>query len=198
MVDGAARDQRPRQLAAIPSSALAQLTTTRARASEFWGCPTPLRPNDHPDLKMANASCSDPCIGYAPHSCASRRIIDGDTLAIGSTKIRLEGIDAPETDQFCLNVGGVRWTCGIAGSSRAGGSPRRSTDQLQSQAVSTPTSERSPPASSRAAGSGRLRLQVRNSGRAQTNPGQWSRGFEGFSQFREDLNVGLRKQIAGA
>jgi len=41
------------------------------------------------------------------------RIVDGDTLAIGSTKIRLEGIDAPETEQFCLNSAGLRWTCGI-------------------------------------------------------------------------------------
>src|SRR3954453_20764656 len=30
------------------------------------------------------------------------RIVDGDTVAIGQTKIRLEGIDAPETDQLCL------------------------------------------------------------------------------------------------
>jgi endonuclease YncB( thermonuclease family) len=28
------------------------------------------------------------------------RIIDGDTLAIGATKVRLEGIDAPETVRF--------------------------------------------------------------------------------------------------
>ena len=41
------------------------------------------------------------------------RIVDGDTLAIGSEKVRLQGIDAPETDQFCLNANGVRWTCGI-------------------------------------------------------------------------------------
>lgn len=41
------------------------------------------------------------------------RIVDGDTLAIGSTKFRLQGIDAPETDQVCLNANGVRWTCGI-------------------------------------------------------------------------------------
>ena len=41
------------------------------------------------------------------------RIVDGDTLAIGSTKVRLAGIDAPETDQVCLNANGVRWTCGI-------------------------------------------------------------------------------------
>ncbi len=41
------------------------------------------------------------------------RIVDGDTLAIGATKVRLEGIDAPETDQVCLNANGARWTCGI-------------------------------------------------------------------------------------
>jgi endonuclease YncB( thermonuclease family) len=41
------------------------------------------------------------------------RIVDGDTLAIGSTKVRLEGIDAPETDQVCLNANGVHWACGI-------------------------------------------------------------------------------------
>jgi hypothetical protein len=30
-------------------------------------------------------------------------IVDGDALAIGATRVRLEGIDAPETDQICLN-----------------------------------------------------------------------------------------------
>jgi endonuclease YncB( thermonuclease family) len=40
-------------------------------------------------------------------------VVDGDTLTIGATKVRLEGIDAPETDQVCLNASGVRWTCGI-------------------------------------------------------------------------------------
>jgi endonuclease YncB( thermonuclease family) len=41
------------------------------------------------------------------------RVVDGDTLVIGATKIRLEGIDAPETDQICLNLKGGHWTCGI-------------------------------------------------------------------------------------
>jgi endonuclease YncB( thermonuclease family) len=41
------------------------------------------------------------------------RIIDADTRAIGSTKVRLEGIDAPETDQVCLNANSVHWACGI-------------------------------------------------------------------------------------
>src|SRR3984893_9289556 len=41
------------------------------------------------------------------------RILDGDTLIINGTHIRLEGIDAPETDQVCLDAKGAQWTCGI-------------------------------------------------------------------------------------
>jgi endonuclease YncB( thermonuclease family) len=42
------------------------------------------------------------------------RIVDGDTVQIGSTKIRLSGIDAPETDQLCLDGKGEDWACGVA------------------------------------------------------------------------------------
>jgi endonuclease YncB( thermonuclease family) len=41
------------------------------------------------------------------------RVVDGDTLVIGARKLRLEGIDAPETDQICLGAKGDHWTCGI-------------------------------------------------------------------------------------
>src|SRR5437762_5667666 len=41
------------------------------------------------------------------------RVVDGDTLVLGERHIRLEGIDAPETDQVCLDTVGRRWTCGI-------------------------------------------------------------------------------------
>jgi endonuclease YncB( thermonuclease family) len=41
------------------------------------------------------------------------RVVDGDTLTIGAAKIRLQGIDAPETDQVCLHAGGQQWTCGL-------------------------------------------------------------------------------------
>jgi endonuclease YncB( thermonuclease family) len=41
-------------------------------------------------------------------------IVDGDTVEIGHTKIRLSGIDAPETDQLCLDAKGEKWACGIA------------------------------------------------------------------------------------
>jgi endonuclease YncB( thermonuclease family) len=42
------------------------------------------------------------------------RIVDGDTIEIASTKIRLQGIDAPETDQLCLDAKGEKWACGVA------------------------------------------------------------------------------------
>jgi endonuclease YncB( thermonuclease family) len=42
------------------------------------------------------------------------RIVDGDTVQISSTKIRFAGIDAPETDQVCLDARGEKWACGIA------------------------------------------------------------------------------------
>jgi endonuclease YncB( thermonuclease family) len=39
------------------------------------------------------------------------KITDGDTIRIGSTRIRLHGIDAPETKQTCT-AGGKEWRCG--------------------------------------------------------------------------------------
>lgn len=41
------------------------------------------------------------------------RIVDGDTVQIGTAKIRLQAIDAPETDQLCLDRNAKRWNCGI-------------------------------------------------------------------------------------
>ena len=39
------------------------------------------------------------------------RIIDGDTIVIAGQRIRLHGIDAPESKQTCL-ANGTRWSCG--------------------------------------------------------------------------------------
>ena len=41
----------------------------------------------------------------------SARVIDGDTLDVGGVRIRLHGIDAPESGQSC-RAGGKRWSCG--------------------------------------------------------------------------------------
>ncbi len=62
---------------------------------------------------MALVGCLVCSIAQAADLSGVPRVVDGDTLAIGSTRVRLEGIDAPETDQVCLNANGVRWTCGI-------------------------------------------------------------------------------------
>ena len=40
------------------------------------------------------------------------KIIDGDTVHIGKNKIRLHGIDAPETNQTCT-IKEKTWECGI-------------------------------------------------------------------------------------
>ena len=42
------------------------------------------------------------------------RVIDGDTVQVANTRIRLQGMDAPETEQVCLNEQGERWACGIS------------------------------------------------------------------------------------
>ena len=50
----------------------------------------------------------------AEHLTGSARVVDGDTVVIGSTSVRLNGIDAPETDQVCVDAAHATWTCGIA------------------------------------------------------------------------------------
>jgi endonuclease YncB( thermonuclease family) len=55
---------------------------------------------------------------WAEGLTGSARVIDGDTIAIGTRHVRFEGIDAPETDQVCLDAQGERWTCGLAARER--------------------------------------------------------------------------------
>ena len=48
-----------------------------------------------------------PSNALAGHAAA----VDGDTLRLGSTRIRLTGLDAPELDQTCTDARGA-WPCG--------------------------------------------------------------------------------------
>jgi len=70
-------------------------------------------------ILLATAVRADDISGVA-------RVLDGDTIVVSDTRIRLSGIDSPETDQLCLNAVGIRWTCGIeAGVSTGKTGPER-------------------------------------------------------------------------
>ncbi len=40
--------------------------------------------------------------------------VDGDTLRIGAARVRLAGIDSPESAQLCTRQNGLSWPCGQA------------------------------------------------------------------------------------
>lgn len=48
---------------------------------------------------------------FAQDISGKARVVDGDTIYVGSTKIRLHGIDAPEAKQYCTHKG-KKWNCG--------------------------------------------------------------------------------------
>ena len=49
---------------------------------------------------------------YAADLKGKPRIIDGDTIEIAGERIRLHGIDAPETKQTCQKNDGTEYRCG--------------------------------------------------------------------------------------
>jgi endonuclease YncB( thermonuclease family) len=51
--------------------------------------------------------------GLVPCWATDVIIKDGDTIELGGTSFRLDGIDAPELDQVCLDEKGAVWACGI-------------------------------------------------------------------------------------
>jgi endonuclease YncB( thermonuclease family) len=50
--------------------------------------------------------------GLPPAISGTASVIDADTLEIARTRIRLTGVDAPETDQKCRNANGQFIRCG--------------------------------------------------------------------------------------
>jgi len=56
-------------------------------------------------LTKSGAAWSDSFIGQAS-------VIDGDTLEIHGTRIRLWGVDAPESNQLCRGEDSLQYRCG--------------------------------------------------------------------------------------
>jgi endonuclease YncB( thermonuclease family) len=53
-----------------------------------------------------------PNIASAEELTGRATVVDGDTLGIRDQKIRLHGIDAPESSQRCTRPNGEQWRCG--------------------------------------------------------------------------------------
>ena len=75
-----------------------------------------------PRLERALPDRQPPLVGQA-------WIVDGDSIRLAGRSIRLDGIDAPEWDQTCLDGSGRAWRCG-----RAAGQALR--ERIRGQTVS--------------------------------------------------------------
>ena len=70
--------------------------------------PSRVRQNGQPPARPPQAAEDRPVEirGSVP------RIVDADTLEVAGQKVRLQGIDAPESGQSCRQAGGPRYPCG--------------------------------------------------------------------------------------
>ena len=62
--------------------------------------------------------CLAGCPAYAAEIGGVPQIVDADTVYVGGSKIRLSGVDAPETDQVCLDARGQTISCGVEAKNR--------------------------------------------------------------------------------
>jgi len=88
------------------STKFAYATRQVARLALAGALVLPLALSSQPNAKIP------PPVGDAVVGAAN--VVDGDTISIGETRVRLEGIDAPEAAQSCGRSGVGTWPCGQA------------------------------------------------------------------------------------
>ena len=93
---------------------LKQQNAHQGRKRRFCRCPGSCARRISFALVFAAIAFAAPSFVRANELSGIARVLDGDTIAINERRIRLYGIDAPETDQACLDAKGERWNCGIA------------------------------------------------------------------------------------
>src|SRR5689334_17024993 len=52
-------------------------------------------------------------LSASPGRAAEASVRDGNTIQLGDVTFRLDGIDAPDYDQLCIDDHADPWTCGI-------------------------------------------------------------------------------------
>src|SRR5260370_34088431 len=52
-------------------------------------------------------------LSASPGCAATATVRDGNTVQLGDVTYRLDGIDAPEIDQTCIDDQADPWTCGV-------------------------------------------------------------------------------------
>ena len=65
------------------------------------------------DVVMRAAVALFLIVATTPGWAADVSVTDGNTLILNGTMYRLAGIEAPQTDQTCIDGKGAAWTCGI-------------------------------------------------------------------------------------
>lgn len=95
----------------IKSSSLWQMPVALALAVAFIVLQASLESSSARRSEVADSGRA-PTVGS--HLRGPARVIDGDTIDVGGTRVRLEGIDAPEAGQMCARRVLGSWACGDA------------------------------------------------------------------------------------
>lgn len=69
-------------------------------------------------MTLAAAAAILPATADTATVVGRAKIVDGDTLDVGSVRVRLYGVDTPEPGQECERANGSAWSCGTQATNR--------------------------------------------------------------------------------